>query len=269
MKTHTTDGGKDRPKVIDTHAHLDEVEDLEMVLDEAEKAGIAAIIAVGSGQESNEKVLDISRRYPHFVYPALGLHPWELGNLDHRKISLILRFIEQMCNETVAIGEVGLDYDKRVIKRAPKEFQKAAFKEILTLAREHKKPVILHSRYAWQDCFHLAQETGVEKAVFHWFTGFSSVLKNILNAGYYISATPAAEYHEEHRRAIKETPTEKLLLETDTPVTYGREIKYQSRPTSIFRSLKAVAVLKGMEEFAIASQTTQNAIRLFDLNALT
>jgi len=269
VKTHTIDSGKDRPKVIDTHAHLDEVEDLEMVLDEAEKAGVAAIIAVGSGQESNEKVLDISHRYPHFVYPALGLHPWELGNLDQGKISHILRFIEQMRHETVAIGEVGLDYDKRVIKRAPKEFQKAVLKEILTLAREYKKPVILHSRYAWQDCFHLVQETGVEKAVFHWFTGFSSVLKNILDAGYYISATPAAEYHEEHRRAIKETPTEKLLLETDTPVTYGREIKYQSRPTSIFRSLKAVAVLKGIEEFAIASQTTQNAVRLFDLTALT
>lgn len=257
-----------RLQIIDTHAHLDELGDLEAALDEAKSAGIIAIIAVGSNQVSNEKVLHISSRHQHFVYPALGLHPWELGDIDHERINSTLKFIEQVQQDIVAIGEVGLDYDKRVTKRAPKELQKAVLREIVALARQCRKPLILHSRYAWQDCFQLVSETGIDttRVVFHWFTGFSSVLKNIINAGCFVSATPAAEYHEEHRRAIKEAPIERLLLETDTPVVYGRELKYRSRPADLPRSLKAVAELKGMDESAVASQTTANARSFFNLH---
>jgi TatD DNase family protein len=112
----------------------------------------------------------------------------------------------------------------------------------------------------------LVQDAGVEKAVFHWFTGFSSVLKEIVGGGYSISATPAAEYHEEHRRAIKEVPLPGLLLETDCPVTYGRATRYESQPADVLRSLQAVSQLKGISEITIAEQTTKNAIGFFSLD---
>jgi TatD DNase family protein len=253
-------------KVIDSHAHLDELENLESALNKAKEAGVVAIVAVGSNHQSNLKVMSISDSHPDLVYPALGLHPWELGNLDPHGINLTLKFIEEKMSQIVAIGEIGLDYDKRVIKVAPKELQKETFKCILALARQYTKPVAIHSRYAWEDSFELVKEARIEKAVFHWFTGFSSVLKDILGAGYLISATPAAEYHEEHRRAIKETPPDKLLLETDCPVTYGRENRYRSQPADVIKSLKAAAALKGIDESDIALQTTHSAIEFFRLS---
>lgn len=252
-------------KVIDTHAHLDEIEDLEAALDRAREAGVVAIIAVGSNQETNQKIMDMSQQYPDIIYPALGLHPWELGNLELAQTDRVLNFIEENVKNIVAIGEVGLDYDKRVVKVASKERQKEVLKCLLALAKEYKKPASIHSRYAWKDCFDLVKDAGIEKGIFHWFTGFSSVLREIIDAGYFISATPAAEYHEEHRRAIKETPLEKLLLETDCPVTYGRENKYRSQPADILRSLKAAATLKDTSKAAIAEQTTNNALQLFGL----
>jgi TatD DNase family protein len=106
----------------------------------------------------------------------------------------------------------------------------------------------------------------MDKAVFHWFTGFSSVLKGIIDGGYFISATPAAEYHEEHRRAVKETPLPRLLLETDCPVTYGRAERYESKPADILRGLKAVSQLKGIAEATIAEQATRNTINFFSLD---
>ncbi len=136
---------------------------------------------------------------------------------------------------------------------------------LLELARKYDKPVSLHTRYAWRDGLQLVQDAGIAKAVFHWFTGFSSVLRDIINGGYYVSATPAAEYHEEHRRAVKETPMDKLLLETDCPVYYGRGTKYQSAPGDITRSLGAVAQLKRIDEAAVAEYTTGNAIEFFSL----
>jgi TatD DNase family protein len=255
-------------EVIDTHAHLDELENLESVLDKAKKAGVTAIVAVGSSHESNRKVIEISESHPNFIYPALGLHPWGLGDIDSNGINIALKFIEEKISQIVAIGEIGLDYDKRVIKVASKELQKETLNCLLALSKKYAKPVSIHSRYAWKDSFELANEAGIEKAVFHWFTGFSSVLKNILEAGYLISATPAAEYHDEHRRAIKETPLHKLLLETDCPVMYGKENKYRSQPVDVTRTLKAVAALKENDESAIAWQTTHNAIEFFSLSQL-
>jgi len=165
----------------------------------------------------------------------------------------------------VAIGEIGLDYDKRVIKTTPKEPQKEVFHRLLTLAKLYQKPVIIHSRYAWQDAYEVTAQTRVEKAVFHWFTGFSSVLKDILSTGYFISATPAAEYHQEHRRAIKEVPLNRLLPESDCPVVCGRETKYSSQPANIVRTLTAVAAIKGADEASVSQQTTKNAVDLFGL----
>lgn len=255
-------------KIIDTHAHLDELEDLETALSKAKDVGIQAIIAVGSSHESNRRVMEICQSYPSFIYPALGLHPWELGNLQPVQIDYALKFIEESAPEITAIGEIGLDYDKRVLKRSSKELQKEVLERLLALAGQYKKPITIHSRYAWKDCFDLVKISGIEKAIFHWFTGFSSVLREILDTGYFISCTPAAEYHEEHRRAIKETPLEKLLLETDCPVVYGREVKYRSQPSDALRSLKAAASLKKTSELTISERTTYNAIQLFDITSL-
>ncbi len=251
--------------MIDTHAHLDELDNLETALVTAQEIGTRAIIAVGSNHQSNQKIIDICNKYPTFVFPALGIHPWELGNLEPSQLEYILKYIEQRISDIVAIGEIGLDYDKRVIRRASKELQKDVLKRLLSLALSYNKPVSIHSRYAWKDCFDIVRDSGIEKAVFHWFTGFSSVLRSILERGYFVSCTPAAEYHEEHRRAIKETPLDLLLLETDCPVVYGRETKYRSQPSDIIRSLKSAALLKNTVEIDVARQTTYNAARLFNI----
>jgi TatD DNase family protein len=254
-------------RLVDSHLHLDEIEDVERAIYEAKQVGVVALIAVGQDYESNLKVLELSEKHKAFVYPALGLHPWSLGDMDNAQVALNLRLVEENIERTVAIGEIGLDYHKKVKAVAGKERQKEVLKAMLELARRGDKPVSVHSRYAWRDGFDLVKEAGVSKAVFHWYTGFSSVLREIIAEGYFISATPAAEYHDEHKRAIKETPLENLLLETDCPVTYGRETRYESRPSDIIRALGAVAQLKGLARGVVAEQTTRNAISLFGLAA--
>jgi TatD DNase family protein len=253
-------------KLIDTHAHLDELKNLGLVLEEAKKAGVIAIVAVGSNHQSNIKTLEISQKHCRFVYPALGLHPWEIGNLGTLEIDDNLRFIERNIAAAVAVGEIGLDYDKRVLKVASKELQKEVLGRLLNIAKKYAKPAIIHSRYAWKDALHLIQDVSIDKAVFHWFTGFSSVLHDIIEDGYFISATPATEYHEEYRRAVREAPLQRLLLETDCPVTYGRAARYESKPADVLRDLEAVSQLKNIAEATIAEQTTRNAINFFSLD---
>ena len=250
--------------LVDTHAHLEEIENLGQVLAEARLANVAAIIAVGSDYESNQKVLQLAKAYKGFVYPALGWHPW---NINESEIDRNLEFIESHIDKAVAVGEIGLDYHKKVRARADKDLQKRVLKELLGIAKAHKKPVVIHSRYAWRDALDLVEEAQLEKAVFHWYTGTSSVLRDIVSRGYFISATPAVEYHEEHRRAVKEIPLGRMLLETDSPVVYrrGSEFEYEARPADIIRSLRGAAQLRGVSEAQIAEVTTANALRLFGI----
>jgi TatD DNase family protein len=249
--------------VIDTHAHLDEIKNLDEVITQAKEAGLKAIIAVGQDIASNIKTLEIAERYRGFVYPALGLHPWQIREAE---IDANLVFIKDNIDKAAAIGEVGLDYQKRVRANADKDLQKRALGELLKIAKEYDKPALIHSRYAWRDAYNMVKEAGIKKAVFHWYTGTSSVLRDIIESGYYISVTPAVEYHEEHRRAVKETPLAQLLLETDSPVTYGwgREGEFRATPADAVRSLRGAAGLKGINEQALAKATTENARRLFD-----
>lgn len=251
--------------LIDTHAHLDEIEQIDTVLKNARQLGIEAIIAVGQDLNSNLEIIEIVSHYPGFVYPAIGLHPWAIGNMDPYDLASNISYIRQNLPVAQALGEVGLDYDKRVLKTAGKEIQKDVLRQLLEISLEFDKPVSFHSRYAWKDSLALIKEVGVKRLVFHWYTGFSSTLRELVEAGYYISATPAAEYHDEHRRAVREVPIDRLLLETDCPVPYGRENKYTSQPSDVLRSLKAAAEIKGIDEKELAVQTTMNAKRLFGL----
>jgi len=246
-------------RLIDTHAHLEEIEDLDSVIERAKQGGVIAIVAVGSDYESNNRVLEIAERYGSFIYPALGFHP---GNLEVSSIEHNLQFIEANINNVVAIGEIGLDYRKDIVKKSGKDCQKEVLENILALAGKYNKPAILHSRYAWRDSFTLVDEAQIEKAIFHWFTGPISVLKDILSRGYPVSATLAAEYHEEHRAAIKETSLDNLLLETDSPVTYKG---HRAEPADVVRSLISVAELKGLPPGVIADKTTENAMKLLGI----
>lgn len=254
-------------KIIDTHAHLEEFKELNLVLEAAKTAGLIAIIAVGSSTSSNQQVLNIAEAYPEFVFPALGLHPW---NIKLTTLRQDLEFIDNHATKAIAIGEIGLDYHKKVLALNDKDTQKHVLAELLQIAVKHHKTVLLHSRYAWKDCFTMVHQAGVENAVFHWYTGPSSVLRDILIRGYYISATPAIEYHSEHRRAVRETPLDRILLETDSPVTYahGRIGEYQAQPSDALRSLAETARIKEIPLAELADITTANAEQLFGLTKI-
>ncbi len=245
--------------LFDTHAHLDQLADVEAALDSARIVGVTGVVAVGTDMVSNEKTLRIAERWPGFVYPAVGLHPSHLGDYDGVRIARELKFIQDNLMAACAVGEVGLDYHKRTLAQVSKETQQKVFTEVLTLAADAQRPVLVHSRYAWTDALRLVRESGVVSVVFHWFTGFSTVLRGIMDAGYYVSATPATEYHEEHRRAVRAVPLERLLLETDAPVWYGRTERYQSYPADVVRSLRAVAQLREESEEKVATITTRAA----------
>ena len=245
----------DKIHVIDAHAHLDELTDLNESLQEARAAGVHGIIAVGMDVESNRKVLQIAGANPGYVYPALGYHPWRI---KEEEVEANLSFIREHVREEMALGEIGLDYKIKV----KKELQWRIFGEILDIALESNKPVIVHCRFSHRRAFEMVKEKKIKRAVFHWYSGPVDLLDKILSMGYFISATPALVYSPPHREAIQRAPIERILLETDTPVSYqGRE----ARPKDVRMSLEEMAKLKRLEPSDVAAQTTANASEFFQI----
>ena len=243
--------------LIDGHAHLNELEELEEGLKEARRRGILAIIGVGMCLESNRRILAIGEENPGFVFPAIGYHPWEIRKPEIREN---LAFIEENVERCVAIGEVGLDYKAKV----EKALQREVFQELVEVSVRYDKPLILHCRYSHQRVFSMISDMAVKKAVFHWYSGSLEILDQIVGAGYFISATPAAAYSREHQAAISKTPLERLLLETDSPVEYQGE---RSGPADVVRTLEAVAMIKGITKDQVAQITTRNARQLLELES--
>jgi TatD DNase family protein len=242
-------------RLIDTHTHLEQVENVEQALERARATKVAAIVAVGMDLASNRRILTLAKAHPDFVFPALGIHPWAI---EASETDATVEFIESHIDKCVAIGEIGLDY---WIKQ-DKDLQKLAFRRLLSLAARHNKPVSTHSRGSYEDVLRLVQESGVKRAVFHWYSGPLELTREIVASGFHISATPAVEYSEKHREVIKDIPLGSLLLETDSPVKY-KDVK--SEPADVRGALREVAALKNCDPDRVAAATTENAIKLFNL----
>lgn len=250
--------------LIDTHTHLEVIEGLNDAITRAERSGVFAIIAVGSNHESNKRVLEISGKYGNTtVYPALGIHPW---NLKASELDTAISFIEENVQRAVAIGEIGLDFWLKEVRKDPsrKGLQKEVFKTLLELCKRYEKPALIHARGAWEECLAMTIEAQVDRGVFHWYSGSLEILDKVLRSGFFISATPAAAYSKEHRAAISKTPLENLLLETDSPVEYQ---SLKSEPADVYKTLDEVARIKEIGKEQVAKITNENALKFFEIES--
>lgn len=244
-------------KVCDAHAHLDLLEDADRAIEDALSQGVERVLGVSMGLSSIRFTLDLSNRYPGIVLPAVGLHPW---NIDREDPGRALEEAVAALDCAAAIGEIGLDYGIRTRK----PLQKEVFRKQLAMAVEHDLPVVLHCRHSHGATLELLREYRVRRAVFHWYSGPLDVLDRLLAEGYLISVTPAVESSPKHRDAVLATPLDRLLLETDSPVSYrGRE----SAPADVVRVCREVALLKQVAPEEVATVTSHTFRDFFELGS--
>ena len=252
--------------IIDTHAHIDQLEDLAGAMGRADEAGVSDIVAVSVDLESMAKLLEIAGRFQSpKIHPALGVHP---GKVVPGEQHLVLDFMRANIKRACAIGETGLDYWYKWVRKDLEERQKQkdSFAFHLGLAREFDLPIVIHSRGAWRDCLGMARESGVRRALFHWYSGPLDVLDEILAAGFYVSAGPSVAYSPELRLAMAQAPLERILLETDAPVNYkAEETTFTAEPRDVTRAWKSLARLKNLDEEQALTALNDNARKFFGI----
>ncbi|RLI03599.1 hypothetical protein DRO31_01405 [Candidatus Bathyarchaeota archaeon] len=249
-------------RLIDSHAHIDGFNDPETLMKTSRNAGVDGVVCVGGDITSSKYSLEVAQRFPGFYFPAIGVHP---ANILKNDLDEALLFLRENLDKCVALGEVGLDYAYDFAK--PKDVRKKMREylgKLLELATENDLPASIHSRSAYKDTLELVMEADV-KAVFHWYDGPLHTLKELLDAGYYVSATPAVEYSKGVQAVMREAPLERILLETDSPV-FMRSLGRENTPLDVVIVVDALAELKNLDRDEVARVTTRNTETLFGLD---
>jgi TatD DNase family protein len=256
--------------LVDTHCHLDFASfdgDRDEVIARAAAAGVGRIVVPAIDLDSSPAVVALAERYPG-VYAAVGVHPnatagWQARWLD-RLAELALH------PKVVAVGEIGLDYYR---DHSPPEVQRVAFAAQLALAHRLGKPVIIHNRQADADVLEQLRQMspdGRPAGVLHSFSAGWETAAAALALGYYLGFTGPVTYKkaEELRRVAGQTPLERLLVETDAPFLAPQPWRgRRNEPAYVAEVAAKIAELHGLPFEAAARQTTENAERLFGLNA--
>ena len=248
---------------IDTHAHVADLPNVDSVVTRAKAAGLSGIVAVSTSILTIEGTLKLAIEHRGFIHAALGIHPTEFFNQNLEAALDIIKTNEERC---IAVGEIGLDYWHKQVRKdkTQRDKQIEFYVRQLELARDLDLPVSIHSRGAWRDCVNLAIKYGPGRGVFHWYSGPIDVLREVLNAGYYVSCTPAVEASPELRGAMVETPLERILIETDSPV-WLKNLNRPSEPSDVLMTLRHLSELKRSPQAEVEAVTTRNAETLFRL----
>ncbi|XP_046575690.1 putative deoxyribonuclease TATDN3 isoform X2 [Haliotis rubra] len=186
---------------VDVHSHLtDEVftEDIEQVISEAKKVGVAASLVVAENEDQYDKVLSLADRFPDFVLPCLGVHPVQGDPTQERRsanmqdITNTEASVDKHHGRLGAVGEVGLDFTPRFCgEEGDKEMQKLVLARQVEIAQKYDLPLNVHSRSAGRPTIALLKELGATKVLMHAFDGKPSVGMEGVKAGFYFSVPPS------------------------------------------------------------------------------
>jgi TatD DNase family protein len=244
--------------VIDTHAHLDALDDPSGAITRARAAGVDRIIAIGSGLDSARTTVDIAAR-EEGVSAAIGVHPHQAG--DGERPDDLLQLLDA---NVVAIGEIGLDFFRDY---APRDDQRRIFDNQLQLAAERGKAVIVHSRAADEETAAMLEHFP-GTVVLHCFSS-PGLLPVALERGYYVSFAGNVTYPKagDLREAAVQVPGDRILAETDCPYLAPQPVRGNTNePAFVVHTVAALAEARGAGPDELGRQIEANAVAAFGLS---
>jgi TatD DNase family protein len=256
--------------LIDTHAHLnfDDFEnDREKIIGRC-LANDIWIINIGADYETSKKAVEIAEKYEKGVYASAALHPHDVTKekFDYKKYKELAEN-----KKVVAIGECGLDYAFCENDEKIQKLQQKVFIEHLKLAKEVNKPIIIHSLRLFPEILEILKAYYSKLKTFgvlHCYMGRWSYAEEYLKIGFYISFTGLITYARDYDKVIKNTPLERILIETDAPYLTPEPIRNpennpRNEPQYVEYVARKIAEIKEVSFEKVAEQTTKNAKELF------
>lgn len=255
-------------KIIDTHTHFDAEEfdeDRAEVFARASEAGVGKVFLPAIDLKTTHAVLALSREYPGYAYPMIGLHPEEVKE-DWKEQLAELR--KMQFSDFIAIGEIGLDY---YWSREFEHEQLEAFEEQVKWSVDTRLPLMIHCRKAQNEMVHLLRQyqKDLPGGVFHCFTGNQKEAEELLSFDNFVLgiggvSTFKSSHLREDLPAV--VPMNRIVLETDSP--YMAPVPYRGKRNEsafVVEVLKTLAKAYNVSEEEFAKQTNETVERVFHL----
>jgi TatD DNase family protein len=247
--------------MIDSHTHLDScAEPAAELVAAAAAAGVTRILTVGTDGASCRAALAAAEAFPQ-VFAAIGRHPNSAHGFDDADLAELRALAgHERC---VAIGETGLDFYR---DRAPRADQERAFHGQIELARDVRKPLVIHTRAADDATIATLRERahGVT-VILHCFS-MPDRLAECLAEGWLISFAGNVTYPtaQDLADAAARVPQERLLVETDAPYLSPQPVRKQpNQPAFVAHTLAFVAARRGVGVDELGAAIERNAARVF------
>ncbi|MGB9340329.1 MAG: TatD family hydrolase [Polyangiales bacterium] len=257
--------------LFDTHCHLDDPRlfgELDAVLERAEEAGVRRITSIGcaSDPSSVKSAIEIARQHPDRISATVGVHPHDAKHLDD---SLCDAIRDAGTDPTVvAIGETGLDFH---YDHSPHSAQEEAFRRQIAIARELRKPLVIHTRSAPKDTLRILREEQAKDVggIIHCFSEDAPFARAALDLGFVSSFSGIVTFKKAvavQEAALKQ-PADALLIETDAPylAPIPRRGK-RNEPAYVAYTAACIARLRGEDPEDLARSSYENAIRIFGIH---
>jgi TatD DNase family protein len=251
-------------KLTDSHCHLDDKQfdpDRDETIARALEAGVERMLAIGTGDgpPDLECALRLARRHS-FVYATVGVHPHDASKATPETFAAMEALAADP--KVLAIGEIGLDYHYDYSAR---QVQRDAFIQQLKLAARAGKPIVIHTREAWDDTLQILREHWTGGGIIHCFSGGPAEARQALDLGFHLSFGGVLTFPkaEALREAARVTPEDRLLIETDAP--YLAPVPKRGKrnePAFIVETARRLAEVRGDSPEHVAEITSGNFDRL-------
>lgn len=261
--------------MIDTHCHLEQEvysKDREEVVEKC-KAELRAIITCAPDPKDYDLTFDLVKRHPNFVFAVAGIHPEYAKRFTDEEIERAMKTLEENKKYLTGVGETGIDYEFLKDKEG-RERQCELFANFIRFAKRLELPVIVHIRNgpdkeeadAFTDAIEILEREDAKRVQLHMF-GARPLLKRALDNGWYISANAIILQSKNYKKLVRDTPLERLMLETDAPWLHpSGDPKARNDPTGICAVAEKVAEIKKTRFEEVDAVTTKNAIEFFRMN---
>ena len=250
---------------FDTHAHYDDSdfdEDRDELLSSLQEQGVSLVVNAASSMPSSRMAQKIASQYP-FIYFSAGVHPHDSKDMtdgDFDELRMMSK--DPKC---VAVGEIGLDYHYDL---SPRDIQKDRFYRQMELARELKKPVIIHEREACADVLDTVTQFKDIPGVYHCFSGSWETAKVILDQGWYLSFTGIITFKNARRalEVIEKMPADRLMIETDSHYLSPVPMRgTRNNSSNLKYTAQKAAEVRGISHEELAKLTLENGKRFFGI----
>jgi TatD DNase family protein len=273
--------------LIDIHAHVNFnafKDDGPDVIKRAHDANVGMIL-VGSQIDTSRRAIEYAKKYESGVWASVGLHPIHLQDFSVDKKELdatdvpgfetraeefdydVYKVLAEH-EDVVAVGECGLDYFRLPGVEALTNKQQEVLREQIALAREVKKPLIVHCRNAYDDMARILKEEKANEVggTIHFFVGTWDDARKFLDLGFHLSFTGVVTFTSDYDEVVSKVPLDRIMVETDAP--YVAPVPFRGKrnePLYVREIARVMAAKRGIEYEELARATTGNATKLFRL----